>query len=60
MSGNEMPCTMEVWEGDDGKVCLSKMNMSLMARMFGGNIPNVMGGSVARDEHAILADIVAD
>jgi hypothetical protein len=34
--------------------------MSLMARMFGGNIPNVMGGSVARDEHAILADIVAD
>lgn len=55
-----MPCTMAVWEGDDGKVYLSKMNMSLMARMFGGNIAKVMGGSVARDEHAILVDIVAD
>ena len=53
-----MPCTLAVWEGDDGKVYLSKMNMSLMARMFGGNIAKVMGGSVARDEHAILSGIV--
>lgn len=53
-----MPCTMAVWENDDGKVFLSKMNMPLMARMFGGNIAKVMGGSVARDEHAILSDIV--
>lgn len=53
-----MPCTMAVWEGDDGKVYLSKMNMSLMAKMFGGNIADVMGGSVARDEHAILTGIV--
>ena len=53
-----MPCTIAVWEGDDGKVYLSKMNMSLMAKMFGGNIAKVMGGSVARDEHAILAGIV--
>ena len=53
-----MPCTMAVWESDDGKVLLSKMNMPLMARMFGGNIAKVMGGSVARDEHAILSDIV--
>jgi len=53
-----MPCTFAVWEGDDGKVYLSKMNMPLMARMFGGNIAKVMGGSVARDEHAILAGIV--
>ena len=53
-----MPCTMAVWEGDDGKIYVSKMNMPLMARLFGGNIAKVMGGSVARDEHAILADIV--
>lgn len=53
-----MPCTVAVWEGDDGKVYLSKMNMSLMAKMFGGNIAKVMGGSVARDEHAILSGIV--
>lgn len=55
-----MPCTLAVWEGDDGKVYLSKMNMPLMAKMFGGNIAKVMGGSVARDEHAILAGIVQD
>jgi uncharacterized protein (DUF302 family) len=53
-----MPCTLAVWEGDDGKVYLSKMNMSLMAKMFGGNIAKVMGGNVAQDEHAILSDIV--
>ena len=53
-----MPCTIAVWEGDDGKVYLSKMNMGLMARMFGGNIAEVMGGRVAQDEHAILAGIV--
>lgn len=53
-----MPCTIAVWESDDGRVLLSKMNMPLMARMFGGNIAKVMGGSVARDEHAILSDIV--
>ncbi len=55
-----MPCTIAVWEGDDGRVYLSKMNMSLMAKMFGGNIAKVMGGSVARDEHAILAGIIAN
>jgi uncharacterized protein (DUF302 family) len=55
-----MPCTLAVWEGDDGKVHLSKMNMPLMARMFGGNIAKVMGGSVARDERNILSGIIAD
>ncbi len=53
-----MPCTMAVWENDEGNVFVSKMNMPLMARMFGGNIAKVMGGSVARDEHVILSDIV--
>ncbi|MHC4521418.1 MAG: DUF302 domain-containing protein [Planctomycetota bacterium] len=55
-----MPCTFAVWEGDDGKVYLSKMNMGLMARMFGGNIARIMGGNVARDEQTILSGIIAD
>jgi uncharacterized protein (DUF302 family) len=55
-----MPCSFAVWEGDDGKVYLSKMNMGLMAKMFGGNIAKVMGGNVARDEKAMLASIVKD
>ncbi|RKY13047.1 MAG: DUF302 domain-containing protein [Planctomycetota bacterium] len=55
-----MPCTMAVWEGDDGKVYLSEMNMGLMAKMFGGNIAKVMGGSVAREEKQILSGLLKD
>jgi len=53
-----MPCTMAVWEGDDGKVYLSEMNMSLMAKMFGGNIAKVMGGKVVHDEEKILEGLL--
>lgn len=53
-----MPCTMSVWEGDDGKVYLSEMNMSLMAKLFGGNIAKVMGGKVVRDEEKMLEGIL--
>jgi len=53
-----MPCTFSVWEGDDGKVYLSKMNMALMAKMFGGNVAKVMGNSVVKDELKILEGIV--
>ena len=38
-----MPCSISVWEGDDGKVYLSEMNMALMAKLFGGNIGKVYG-----------------
>jgi uncharacterized protein (DUF302 family) len=54
-----MPCTFAVWEGDDGRVYLSRMNISLMAKMFGGNVAKVMGGQVARDEETMLSGIVA-
>ena len=53
-----MPCTMAVWEGDDGKVYLSEMNMSLMAKMFGGNISKIMGGQVAKDEKKMLEGLL--
>ena len=49
-----MPCKFSIWEGDDGKIYLTKMNMRLMGKMFGGNIARVMGGSVAVDEEKIL------
>lgn len=55
-----MPCTFSVWEGDDGKVYLSRMNMGLMAKMFGGNVARVMGRDVVRDEHKILEGITKD
>jgi len=53
-----MPCTLAVWEDDEGRVQISKMNMSLMAKMFGGNVAEVMGGRVVDDERAILAGII--
>jgi uncharacterized protein (DUF302 family) len=53
-----MPCTLAIWEDDDGVVYISKMNMGLMAKMFGGNIGKVMGGDVAKDEASILAGMI--
>ena len=53
-----MPCTMSVWEGNDGKVYLSEMNMSLMAKLFGGNISKIMGGKVVNDEEKMLEGLL--
>ena len=53
-----MPCSTAVREVDDGKVYISKMNTGLTGRMFGGNIAEVMGNKVSRDEAAILAPVL--
>lgn len=52
-----MPCALAVYEGDDGRVRVSRMNTGLMGRMFGGNIARVMGDGVAPDEQRILESI---
>jgi uncharacterized protein (DUF302 family) len=53
-----MPCTMAIWEADDGKVYLSEMNMSLMAKMFGGNVAKVMGVKVVQNEEEIIQGLL--
>lgn len=53
-----MPCKFSVWEGDDGKVYLTKMNTGLMGKLFGGNVAKVMGGSVTTDEASILEGLL--
>lgn len=53
-----MPCSIAVYEDDDGTVRISKMNTGLMGKMFGGNVARVMGEHVARDEAKMLAGIV--
>ncbi len=53
-----MPCAWGVYEGDDGNVYITGMNMGLMGKMFGGNIAKVMGASVAKDEKRMLKDII--
>ena len=52
------PCSIAVWEADDGKVHVTKMNTGLMGKTFGGNIAAVMGNKVARDEAAILEAVL--
>ncbi len=53
-----MPCAWGVYEGPDGKVYISGMNMGLMGKMFGGTIADVMGGQVSADEHKILQAVI--
>jgi len=53
-----MPCAWGVYEGLDGKVYVSRMNMGLMGKMFGGVIAEVMGSEVASDEDEMLKTII--
>ena len=53
-----MPCTLAVYEADDGSVHVAKMNTGLMGKVFGGTVAEVMGGSVSRDEATMLASVV--
>jgi uncharacterized protein (DUF302 family) len=55
-----MPCTFAVWEDADGTVYISQMNTTVMARLFGGQVGDVMGRRVALDEKIILGDIIKD
>lgn len=52
-----MPCRFGVYERYDGKVMVSKMNMGLMSKMFGGLIQQVMG-QVASEEKVMLEGVV--
>jgi len=55
-----MPCAIAVYEGDDGRTYVSKMDTGLMGRMFGGKVAEIMGRSVARDEKAILSSVFGE
>ncbi len=53
-----MPCRIAVYEDDMGRVYISKFNIKLMGRMFGGVVGDVMA-KVAQEEEAILKGIVS-
>jgi len=55
-----MPCAWGVYEGKNGKIYISGMNMGLMGKMFGGNVAKVMGGAVSKDEKLILNDVIRE
>lgn len=55
--GAMMPCAWAVYETKKGEVYLSKMNISLMSKMFMGNIIGSTMGKVGREESQILAEL---
>jgi uncharacterized protein (DUF302 family) len=42
-----MPCSIAVYEKTDGKVYVASTNATLLGRVFGGVVAEVMGGPVA-------------
>ena len=52
-----MPCRVAIYEKDDGKVYISRMNTSLMAGMMGGLIKDVMADA-SNDTEIILESIL--
>lgn len=53
-----MPCRVGVFEAADGKVYITRMNLDLISRMFGGKIEDVLT-RVDTEEDLLLEDIAA-
>ena len=49
-----MPCTIAVYEGDDGKTRVATLNAGLLGRMFGGEVSAVMAGPVASEQASFV------
>ncbi|MFO7809945.1 MAG: DUF302 domain-containing protein [Candidatus Delongbacteria bacterium] len=54
-----MPCRMAVFEKENGKTFVSRMNIGLMSRFFSDNVRNVMKG-VAEDDQRMLENIIGE
>jgi len=53
-----MPCRIGIYEAD-GEVYVTRLNIGLMSKMFGGSIADVMG-KVSDEEHRMLSAIIAE
>lgn len=51
-----MPCRVAVYEDEEGRVIVSRMNTGLVSKMFGGNIATIMAD--ATDETEQIVDSV--
>ncbi len=49
-----MPCSIAVYEKTDGQTYISTMNASLMGKMFGGTVAEVMAGPVAEETQTFI------
>lgn len=52
-----MPCRVAIYEKDDGKVYISRMNSGLMASTMTGIIPEVMDDAATENEEILAAVI---
>ena len=50
-----MPCTISVYEKDDGSTYVGVLNAGMMGKMFGGTVAKVMGGDVAADQKSFIS-----
>ncbi len=50
-----MPCTISLYSDEAGQTHVASMNASLMGRMFGGVVADVMGGRVGPEQETILS-----
>ena len=50
-----MPCTISVYDKNDGKTYVGFMNAPLIGSMFGGLVGEIMGGPVADGQTKILS-----
>jgi len=53
-----MPCAWAIYELEDNSVWLAKMNISMMSRMFSGEVASAMGEVAAADER-FMAEILS-
>jgi len=49
-----MPCTISVYQKQDGKTYIGYMNAGLLGEMFGGNVAEVMG-TVSEQQQSFIA-----
>ena len=52
-----MPCTIAVYQKNDGKTYIGTMNAGVMGKLFGGVISEVMAGPVSADQEAFVAAV---
>jgi uncharacterized protein (DUF302 family) len=52
-----MPCTISVYEKEDGKAYVGYMNAGILGKAFGGIVAEIMGGDVAVDQQKFIAAI---
>lgn len=59
MYSNMMPCRLSVYEKEDGKTYVSRMNIEVLGSMIGGDVAEVMGGAFHEVEKMINEVVVS-